>query len=379
MKRINPLSARLFMRRNFARTAPVTAVIALAVVLIGTVITVIRSIDLTVLTVYGYNRHFAVVIPRNGVELPIDVEGKLFMQPNVKKQVEFRVAFTTIRSIFGKLAFALFGLRQEDMSEMLRMTDMRLVQGRMPKKGAPECVLSIALAKNKKVKIGDTVLGPNTTDSYSPIPVKLVGLLDGENWFAVMSYEYVAEHYFPATANNLLSSGNVSTQAALDDQIKKSMDPTQIRMFTFGMLVKELRESLENLYLIMRVVVAVVVLVLAIMMGLLSNIFFTQRLPEFALLTAMGYTRKRLLGRIIRETSLMVVGGWVLGAICTVGLLNLLNLLVFAPRGLLLNPYDIGSYAYTMPLPITVLAFASITAGSRLLSFDPVAIIERKI
>lgn len=367
------------MRRNFARTAPVTAVIALAVVLIGTVITVIRSIDLTVLTVYGYNRHFAVVIPRNGVELPIDVEGKLFMQPNVKKQVEFRVAFTTIRSIFGKLAFALFGLRQEDMSEMLRMTDMRLVQGRMPKKGAPECVLSIALAKNKKVKIGDTVLGPNTTDSYSPIPVKLVGLLDGENWFAVMSYEYVAEHYFPATANNLLSSGNVSTQAALDDQIKKSMDPTQIRMFTFGMLVKELRESLENLYLIMRVVVAVVVLVLAIMMGLLSNIFFTQRLPEFALLTAMGYTRKRLLGRIIRETSLMVVGGWVLGAICTVGLLNLLNLLVFAPRGLLLNPYDIGSYAYTMPLPITVLAFASITAGSRLLSFDPVAIIERKI
>ncbi|MCS6950405.1 MAG: hypothetical protein NZ520_08105, partial [bacterium] len=54
---VNPLSARLFFRRNLARTAPVALVIVLSVVLIGTVVTIIRSIDLTVLTVYGYNRY----------------------------------------------------------------------------------------------------------------------------------------------------------------------------------------------------------------------------------------------------------------------------------------------------------------------------------
>ncbi len=379
MKAFNPLSARLFISRNLARTAPVTAVIALAVVLIGAVITVIRSIDLTVLTVYGYNRHFAIVTPRNGVELTPEVQGQLYMMSEIKQQVAFRPAFTTIRSIFGKFPFVLFGLKQADMPKVLTLTGMRLIEGRMPKQNAPECVLSVALAKNKRVKIGDTVLSPDQSDSYSPKPVKLVGLLDGENWFAVTSYEFVAEHYFPAMESSMLTSGSIKTQTALDAKNKKSLDPTQVRMFTFGMLVKELRESLENLYLIMKVVVTVVVFVLAIMMGLLSNIYFTQRLPEFALLTAMGYTRRRLLARIVRETSLMVVGGWALGAVLTIALLNLLNQLVFAPRGLLLNPYDIGSYAYTLPLPLTVLAFASITAGSRLLSFDPVAIIERKL
>lgn len=374
----NPLSAWLFFRRNLSRTAPVTLVIVLSVVLIGTVVTIIRSIDLTVLTVYGYNRYFLVAVPRNGERIDPETEQIIRSEPLVKDIYRISVCFTNIRTIFGKFPFVLFGLSQEDLPRVLKLTRMRLVAGRLPRRGEPACALSVGIARNRGLKIGDVVLAPNIEDSFAPVPVKLVGLLDGENWFAVIPIEFVQKHYFPLLEELVVTAPSPEQQPELDRRLDKSLDKRLVRLFTYGQLVRELRSSLSNLYLIMNIVIAIVVLVIAIMMGMLSNIFFIQRLPEFALLAAMGYTRGALLWRIVKETALLVTAGWTVGVLLSMGILWGLYWWLFEPRGLLLQPMDWQAYRYTIPVPIAVLAFAAMSVGPRLLAMDPVLVIERK-
>ncbi|MEJ5253251.1 MAG: ABC transporter permease [Chthonomonadetes bacterium] len=376
---VNPLSAWLFFRRNLSRTAPVALVIVLSVVLIGTVVTIIRSIDLTVLTVYGYNRYFLVAVPRDGERIAPEMEKVIRSEPLAKEIYRISVCFTNIRTIFGKFPFVLFGLTQEDMPKVLKLVRMRVVEGRLPREGEAACALSVGIARNRGLKIGDVVLAPGIEDSFAPVPVKLVGLLDGENWFAVIPKEFVQKNYFPPLEEIVVAAPTPELQPELDRRLGEAIDKRQVRLFTYGQLVRELRSSLSNLYLIMNIVIAIVVLVIAIMMGMLSNIFFMQRLPEFALLAAMGYTRGMLLWRVVRETALLVTIGWTVGILLSMGILWGLYWWLFEPRGMLLQPMDWQAYRYTIPVPIAVLLFAAMSVGPRLLTLDPVLVIERKV
>src|SRR5258706_15261980 len=59
----HPLSPWLYFRRNPGKTLPVAFVIVVAVALVASVVTLVNSIDLTVMTMYGYQRHFSVITP----------------------------------------------------------------------------------------------------------------------------------------------------------------------------------------------------------------------------------------------------------------------------------------------------------------------------
>ena len=78
-------------------------------------------------------------------------------------------------------------------------------------------------------------------------------------------------------------------------------------------LISQLRDGLSTLFLIMGFVNGTVIFVIALMSGMLSNIYFTQRISEFAVLAAVGYQRGHLVWRIVKETLLLTIVGWLLG------------------------------------------------------------------
>ena len=80
------------------------------------------------------------------------------------------------------------------------------------------------------------------------------------------------------------------------------------------------------MYLIMTLVNAMVILVVAFMSGMLSNIYFTQRITEFAILSAIGVKRRLLLWHAVSETAILTGVGWMASAcIVTWGLLSFLK------------------------------------------------------
>jgi putative ABC transport system permease protein len=374
------LSPVLFLRRNFLRVLPIALVIVVAVTLVSSVVTIIRSIDLTVFTLYGYNRFCTGLIPRNALALDAAEVKRIQQLPQLGRLAPTHSYSVRVKTIFGKMVFPVFGLAPQDRDEFIARCSVRLSQGRLPAEGQAEAAISDEVAKNLGVKLGDTLLDPTSEDNYAPVPVKLVGLLQGPHWLGLTSKEFV-DGNSPFTWSGYLAfapTRDIAAQERLDDAIERTVDKADARVWRYASLVKETQSALANLYLILNLVISIIVFSIAFVCGLLFNIYFTQRLPEIATLAAIGYPRSLLIRRALGETAILCFFGWLLGGALTIGLLEALKYGIFVPRGLLLDPLDPASFVFTVPLPFAITLVAVVTIGLRLTRLDPVSIIERR-
>jgi hypothetical protein len=373
-----PLSPWLYFRRNPGRTLPVSFVIVVAVALVASVVSVVDSIDMTVLTMYGYQRFYSVVTPRNALTVSPDIETKVRAAAPRADIYNARPAFTVVKTIFGKMPFVVFGLPPEARTKILERSGLRLASGRLPAEGMPEVALHADIARNRKLKLGDIVLEPESEDSYSIVPVKLVGTFQGPVWLAMTSETFVRDN-FPVSPRGLIIMARSETeQRALDRHLGTVIDKSRSRLWTYASLVLETKDALSSLYLIMNVVISIIIFAIAFLTGMLANIYFMQRLPEFATLLAIGYQRRWLMRRVLAETAVLCVIGWTLGSLLTIGLLLGIKAWLMTPRGLLLDPFDFMAYRYTIPLPVAIAFFAVGPISRRLRTLDPVTIIERR-
>lgn len=374
----HPLSPWLYFRRNPGRTLPVAFVITVSVSLVASVVSLVDSIDLTIMTMYGYQRYLTVVTPRNALEVdPKIVEG-IRKQPLTREIFTTRPAFTVVKTIFGKMPYVVFGLNPDARRRLMDRIGLRLKTGRLPIDGKPELALSVEIARNLHLKLGDVVLKPDSEDSYSIVPMRLCGMFEGPVWLSMTSESFIESHFPLSPRGQIILAGTQQEQRELDRALAKSVDKAHARVWTFASLVRETSEGLASLYLIMSMVIAIIVFAIAFLVGMLANIYFTQRLPEFATLAAIGYQRTSLLLRVLGETGLLCVLGWALGSLLTIAILWSIRETIMTPRGLLLDPFDFAAYRFTIPLPLTIAAFATVGVGRRLRALDPVAIIERR-
>lgn len=377
---ITSLSPLVYVRRNPGKTLPIAFVIVLAVTLVASIVTIVHSIDLTLFTLYGYNRYLTGITPRNALVVNETELVKIRNLPELGHLYPSHSYQTMIKTIFGKMVFPIFGLDAPGRAEMLERCSIHLATGRMPVDGAPEAVISDAVARNLGLKVGDILSRPESQDSFAPIPVRLVGLLHGPVWLGLTSkalvdrespYNFVGYLAFAKT-------GGATDQAKLAESIDGVMNKSKGRVWKFAGLVLEAQSALSNLYLIMNIVIGIIVFAISFVCGLLFNIYFTQRMPEIAMLSAIGYSRSTLISRAAGETIVLCLFGWALGGVVTYVLLLGIREAFMTPRGLLLNPLDLQAFAFTAPVPIVITLFALCTIGLRLVTLDAVSIIERR-
>lgn len=374
---LNPF---LYVRRNPGKTLPIAFVIVLAVSLVASIVTIVHSIDLTIFTLYGYNRYLTGVTPRNALSIEDAELDKLKRLPDMGHLYPSHSYQTLVKTIFGKMVLPIFGLDREGRDEIMQRCQVRLAKGRMPEDGRPEAVISDEVAKNLGLKVGDVLSRPEYTDSYAPLPVRLVGLIHGPVWLGLTSKALV-DRESPYNFIGYLAFARTNSpddQARLAAAIEKTMNKNKGRVWTYAGLIREAQSALSNLYLIMHIVIGILVFAISFVSGLLFNIYFTQRMPEIAMLSAIGYARSRLILRTLSEIVLLCLFGWVVGGLFTFALLLGIREAFMTPRGLLLNPFDFQAFAFTLPLPLVITLFALCTIGLRLATLDTVSIIERR-
>lgn len=372
---LNPF---LYLRRNLGKTLPLVMVIVLSVTMVASVVSVVRSIDLTVYTLYGYNRYVTGLTPRNALSIDPAVVEKVQQIPELGELEGAHSYQVLLKTIFGRLVFPLFGLSSEGRQHLMQVCNVTLASGRMVEEGAPEAVISEDVAHNLGLKVGDIILKPDAEDTFAPVPIKLVGLLKGNVWLGMVSKSLV-DAYSPFTWQGYLAFAKTpGQQRRLDAALERVVDKSKARVWQFSYLVRETRNSLTNLYLILTLIISIIVFTISFVCGLLSNIYFTQRLTEIATLSAIGYSRRSLLWRAAQETILYCMLGWAVGCVLTVTLLMTVRTVLLIPRGLVLNALDYPAYAFTLPLPITIMLFAIATISIRLARLDPVSLIERR-
>lgn len=363
-------------------------VIVLSVFLIASIATIAGGIDLTVRTIYRYTEFFTYVIPqRQTLSVTPDQKAIVAAQPDVDRVIDGSIFFINIKTVVGRLPFVVLGVSDDNREYLLTRMDSRLIAGRMPAEGMPECVASEPIVENRGLKVGDIISGPTDEGgiSGSPVNVRLVGVVKGPVWVAFTSKAFCDTTFLATPRCVLYTARDPKTLDAINSRLMPAknkasgkLSPSKVQLLSRENLISEVRDSLSTMYLLMQVVTATVIFVIALMSGMLANIYFTQRLSEFGVLHAIGYSRSRLIGRIVAETTLLTTAGWGIGAVFAYALLSWLKDTVFRPRGLFIDPLDLWAYSHTIPVPICIALFAIGTIALRLLRLDSVTIIERR-
>ncbi|MEZ0327032.1 MAG: ABC transporter permease [Fimbriimonas sp.] len=378
---MRPLAPTTYLVRNAGKTIPLIGVIVLAVLLVCGIISLINSIPLSIRVIYLYNKEFLGISPRGDPTqtLKIVEEIKKESPVPVERAIICRATSNQVRSIVGKWPFVVIGLEQKDMDWYMKRQLSNGIQGRLPIPGSPEAVISGPVAKNLNLKIGSVLLSPESNESYSQKHVKVVGIADTDRWLMFTSVEYLRKYHFPPIDLAMILAKDVQQQTKLDAWAERHFKGRRVQVWTYQQIEKNTREMFATLYQILNVVIGTLALVITIMMGMLMNIYQSQRLVEFGLLQAIGYTKKQLLRRVLVESVLVVIAGWMIGMVLGYGLLILAQKLMMEPKSFALDPADPTAFAYTIPIPFAILVVAIATVVLRFRSFDPVGIVERRL
>ncbi len=341
----------------------------------------IDSIPYSIRTVYAYAKEDFGITPRGDTSLlPGLVKDIRKNSPvPIERVIICRVSSSVVKSIVGKWPFLALGLTQDDMRYYTKRQGAASIQGRYPLPGKPEVLVSRPVAKNLNLKMGSVVLKPDDIDNYSPVPVTVVGIAETDRWFMVDSIEFQRENYYPPIDDAMIFAPNLKEQSTLDHWAVKHFKGQRPLVFAYFEIEKNTQEMFQTLYMILNVVIGMLAVVITFMMGMLMNIYQTQRLVEFGLLQAIGYTKRQLLIRVLLESVVVIFIGWLIGLVFTYGLLNLARELLMAPKAFALDVFDREAYMYTIPIPFSILLVAITTVFFRFRKFDPVSVVERRL
>ena len=378
---LRPLAPSTYLLRNLGKTIPLTTVIMLAVMLVAGIIALIDSIPYSIRTVYSYAKEHVGIAPRGDPNLlpGIVKDVKKHSPVPLERVIICHISGAVVKSIVGKWPFLALGLNQADMRYYAERQHTKSVTGRYPAKGKPEILISRQVARNLGYSIGSVVLKPDDIDNYSPIPVKVVGIAESDRWFMIDSIEFQLANYFPPIDDAMFFAKTPEDQRKLDDWAVKHFKGQRPMVFAYQEIEKNSKEMFQTLYQILNVVIGVLAIVITFMMGMLMNIYQSQRLVEFGLLQAVGYTKRQILNRVLLESFSVIVIGWLMGLVATFALLNIADRVLMQPKAFALDKLDSLAYSYTIPIPFCILIVATTTVILRFRKFDPVSIVERRL
>ncbi|HEY9289044.1 MAG TPA: ABC transporter permease [Candidatus Dormibacteraeota bacterium] len=285
-----------------------------------------------------------------------------------------------INLLAGYAQFDLYGVDQSGMQGLLSLYGDHVIAGRLPKANANEIVLSEEVARGRGVWLGASVGNKINELDQLPDAFTVVGIVGGPVRLGMIPLDYMTQHYlFERRYQGLVVVPRSGQEQAVHDQLQRLIGSSAFRLFDWPYIKAKIDSLIQNLDAINRFLILLVTLVLSLVVGLLNNLFFRQRMNEFGLLAAVGYSRWGLIRRVALESFGVTLMAWLLGVGIGVAVLSWFNASFIVPHGLLMNVFDWNVLAlHTLPIPLMVFLFGMGTVGWQLLRLDPIAIIERR-
>jgi hypothetical protein len=371
---MEPLSPWLYFRRNLRRTLPVLGIIALAVVGVLVVgILADSQIEAPRRDYINPARIFARVYPRNGTLDP-NIAAKLRTNPDAERVISVLTASLRVVGLMGSQDRPVRGMPEAEIPWYLDAIDVRLVEGRLPQGSRKEIVLHTAILRAKGLQIGDWIGNDLDPDEWLPGQFQIVGSLEGPLEAGVTTAAAMRDY---RKVENLLVFAKPGRMPALDDYLR-TFRSDDVDVATITTQTETLNRETQFVNPILWAINGVTILVLSLAVGLLNQIYFLQRIPEYGILLALGYRVSHLIRRTLIEAMVMAAAGWLLGLGVAYSANVLLRVTLFEPNGLTLASMAAKNIVYTLPIPVLIAAFSMFTVIRRLVTLDPVSIVERR-
>jgi len=386
-----PLASATFYRRHKGQAAVLIG--ATALMIMGTSIFVfgLETFDDARQPLLNHLRRVSLVSPK-ALPLETTVIAQIRAHPAVERAIPV-AAFSPLGIFVPPTApnypVDAYGVTAEDMAYLMELYGLKLAEGHLPRPNTNDIVIPWTVAQNRDIQVSDVIgnrdhpIYPNAPTLPSELVVSGIfapaDTYADETWFSFMSLEF-AEKYSDSwrTDLSLIVVPKAGQKAALDAWLESQIAGERRLVFTYGNQQALFQRQASMILFSLSLVESIIALVAALALAGLNYVFVTQRQVEFGVLSALGFGRLRLVGRIVRETLFTTGAAWLVTVLgCAVILLGL-QYGVYVPAGVRFNFFNLTPWLYTLPVPVAVLAASAATIGRMLARLDPVSIIERR-
>ncbi len=374
---MNSLSIFTYYARNKRKALPVLGILALAVfgislslVLTGTLMESVRGIVTPyvkfIVVQPNYNKKYNQIDP--------GLRAAIRRSSHLGAYVPVETADTYERPLGIQQGIPIFAVDEAGMNAVLAATGATLIAGRMPLSHENEVVLHEMVARTRGLWVGSEIGRDVDTDDYINGKWTVVGILGGETILNLAPLERVN---FGRPASQMLLIPRPGEMEALVADVE-SQASDRVVVQTRAYYTRFIDRILDQFDSLLTAINVVIIVVLSLGVGLLNMIYFRQRLPEFGLLTGIGFSRSFLVRRVTLEALVLTVIGWLVGVALATVVYQFLNVLIFVPQGTPLSILNERALGGTLPVPLFVWVFSTITVVWQLSRLDPVAVIERR-
>ena len=382
---MNPRSAFAYLCRHKRRALLLMALICLATLGVCIMVRLLDFLFEQVETTERYLTRVSVVRPLRGTLDP-GVMAQIRVHPDVarvipKNDLSIGVPLNTSGG------FPVFGVSEADIEVLLDAFDLRLKQGRPLRARTNEILLSEEIAEILGLKLGDQI--DRSMDEryfeYLPATMVLVGILESDPSsraesgirLGLVSLEFLDSHeVYASRTPSLFILPQPGRKAAMDHFLENTIPSTLVVVSTH----RQSQEAMESGMLIFRLIFGIVdvlvAVVIALVVGTINRIALSQRIREFGLLHAIGFSRQWLVRRLTLEMAVVAGAGWIAGLALSWLLFAWLKNDLFAPI-FDMELWKLTPLWFSVPIPLVVIAFACWSIMRTLRRLDAVSIIDR--
>jgi ABC-type lipoprotein release transport system permease subunit len=376
---MDPLSPWTYGRRNVRKILPTMIILTFVVMLVIVILSTLAGLRDSTLV---YTREFdqwTLVFPKRDTRLPRVLIQEIAAHPATERVIDSRNCFVRVKTLIGPMPFNLRAAKPEEIDFLLNRVNARLKEGSLPRPGTSEVALHENIMKANGWSMGREFGIDVDEEDWMPGRFRVVGVLEGPTPIGVCSFEFLnnpLQYAFSAKLwERVVAVAKPGRIGELNAFLRSRKD---IKVYDKTRAVDDVVQGFDRIILVFRFISITLIVVVSFVVGLLNNIFFAQRIDEFAVLLAIGHTKRRLFRMVFGETAIMMTLSWAVGLALGLGLFAAFRGSVLLPRGIPVPFWHAGPLLVSLSLPVVAQIFAVVTVLGRLRRIDPVQIIERR-
>ncbi|HEV3028046.1 MAG TPA: ABC transporter permease [Planctomycetota bacterium] len=376
---MDPLSPWTYGRRNVRKVLPALIILTFVVMLVFVILSTLGGLRESMLVYTGEFDAWTLVFPKKDTRLPRALLEEIAAHPAVERMVDSRNCFVRVRTLIGPMPFNLRAGRREENRFLLERVNARLRAGHLPEPGTNEVAIHENIMKANRWSLGREFGVDVDEEDWMLGRFKVVGILEGPVPVGVCSFEYLNSPLQYAFSAKLWEREIIVARPGRTAELNAFLRTLKdVKVYDKARAVDDVTEGFDRIILVFRFISILLIVVVSFVVGLINNIFFAQRVDEFAVLLAIGHTQRRVFRMVTGETAGLMGVSWTLGLGLGIAMYAAFCALVMEPRGIPLPLWQPGPLLISLILPVVAQAFAVVTVLGKLRRLDPVTIIERR-
>lgn len=293
--------------------------------------------------------------------------------PAISNVYNAYVETTYINNIFGETTALMLYVSEEDLQSLFNYCGYVLEHGKMPSKNAYEIIVHEDMLKNRGLKLEDEFEANSGT-------YKIVGTYKGEgiSAFGIKNHSVDQLADIGADIDNIHFAGiilpkdNISSMNSYLDNLNKD----KIDISSASIIKEKFDEQTKSINMIMTLIILVVVVSISAAIGVVLSTLYSNRIDEFGIMNAIGYSKKRIIGKVSKEVICLIFLAWIFGIVVSILVLNIVNQNIFVPMGQSMNIFNNNSFLYTIFSLFAILIISLFPTIIKLTKSDLISVIE---